>query len=436
MSKPHCRWIALSALAVLSSLSAAAQVSLYTVVDLALRNSTSVRMAQADVMRAAAGLTETKDAYIPNLVLGSSLGYSYGFPLGEPSVFNVTSRSLLFTFSQPDYVRSARAAVQSAEFSLRDSRQQVVLDASLDYLQLDKAQQTLAALDQEEDSSNKLVSIEEDRVLAGVENRIELTKAKLTAARIALKRIHLQNDAELLRQQLAHLTGLPAASFVTDAQSIPSAPRVSPEGEGNHLSVKLNAGVQAAQANAKSKMYQAFGNSRQIFRPQLSVAGDYSLFAKFNNYDLYFQHFQYNNFGIGIQISVPLFDATTKARERTSAAEAAHAFAQAEQTRDTVDEQIFQLQKNVTELGAQQRVAQLQAELAQEQLDAITTQLNNGSGLQNGPTLTPKDEQLARIQERQRYEDVLDANYAMMRAELSLLRSTGGIEDWAKSGPK
>ena len=148
MSKPHCRWIALSALAVLSSLSAAAQVSLYTVVDLALRNSTSVRMAQADVMRAAAGLTETKDAYIPNLVLGSSLGYSYGFPLGEPSVFNVTSRSLLFTFSQPDYVRSARAAVQSAEFSLRDSRQQVVLDASLDYLQLDKAQQTLADLDQ------------------------------------------------------------------------------------------------------------------------------------------------------------------------------------------------------------------------------------------------------------------------------------------------
>jgi hypothetical protein len=74
--------------------------------------------------------------------------------------------------------------------------------------------------------------------------------------------------------------------------------------------------------------------------------------------------------------------------------------------------------------------------LAQEQLDAITTQLNNGSGLQNGPTLTPKDEQQARIQERQRYEDVLDANYAMMRAELSLLRSTGGIEDWAKSGPK
>jgi len=432
-----CKWAMVSAGAVVSCFSATAQVSLYTVADLALRNSTSVRMATADVMRAAAGLTETKDAYIPNLILGSTLGYSYGFPLGEPSVFSVTSSSLLFTFAQPDYIRAARAALQSAQFNLKDSREQVVLDASLDYIQLDKAQQMLAALDQEEQCANKLVSIEEDRVLAGVENRMELTKAKLTSARISLKRIHLQNDADQLRQQLAHLTGLPSTSFVTNSQSIPSAPRSLAGDEENQRATRMNApSVQAAQANAKSKMYLAFGDSRQIFRPQLAVAGDYSLFAKFNNYDQYFRAFQYNNFGIGIQIRVPLFDATVKAKERMSAADAAHAFAQADQTRDVADEQIFQLQKNMTELTAQQRIAQLQAELAQEQLDAISTQLNSGSGSPNGPLLSPKDEQQARIQERQRYEDVLDANYSVLRAELNLLRSTGSIEDWAKSGPK
>lgn len=423
------------ALAVLSCLSAQAQVSLFTVVDLALRNSTSVRMAQADVMRAAAGLTESKDAYVPNLNLGSSLGYSYGFPLGEPSVFNVSSQSLLFTFSQPDYIRSARAAVQAAEFSLKDAREQVVLDAALDYIQLDKAQQTLAALDQEKQYADKLVSIEEDRVLAGVENRMELTRAKLTAAQIDLKRIHSQNDAELVRQQLAHLTGLASASFITNPSSVPSVPGLTESAESPSMALQ-NAGVQAAQANAKSKLYVAFGDSRQILRPQLAFGGDYSLFAKFNNYDQFYQHFQYNNFDVGIQIRVPLFDAALKARERRSAADAAHASAQADQTRNTANEQIYQLQKSVTELAAQQRVAQLQAELAQEQLDAIATQLTNGSGSPNAPVLTPKDEQQARIQERQRYEDVLDANYAVLRAELNLLRSTGSIEDWAKSGPK
>jgi outer membrane protein TolC len=430
------RWPTLGVVAALSCLSATAQVSLFTVVDLALRNSTSVRMAQADVMRAAAGLTESKDAYIPNLNFGSSLGYSYGFPLGEPSVFNVSSQSLLFTFSQPDYIRSARAAVRSAEFSLKDAREQVILDASLDYIQLDKAQQTLAALDLEKQYADKLVSIEENRVLAGVESRIELTKAQLTAAQIDLKRIHARNDAEVIRQQLAHLTGLPATSFVTNSDSVPSTHRNAFTLEESQPVVLQSAGVQAAQANAKSKLYVASGDARQIFRPQLYAGGNYSLFAKFNNYNEYYQHFQYNNFDIGIQIKVTLYDAAIKARERRSAADAARAAAQADQARDTANEQIFQLQKSLTELTAQRRVVQLQAELAQEQLDAIATQLNNGSGSPNGLLLTPKDEQQARILERQRYEEVLDANYSVLRAELNLLRSTGSIEDWAKSGPK
>lgn len=436
LKRLRCRWIALSAVALLSSLSATAQVSLYTVVDMALRNSTTVRIAQADVLRAAAGLTESKDAYIPNVNFGSSLGYSYGFPLGEPSVFNVSSQSLLYTFSQPDYIRSARAAVQSAEFSLKDAREQVVLDASLDYIQLNKAQTTLATLDQEKEYADKLISIEEDRVLAGVESRMELTRAKLTSARIDLQRIHLQNDTEMLRQQLAHLTGLPAASFVTNTNSIPSAPRILPENEGKLQTTMQNAGVQAAQANAKSKLYMSFGDARQIFRPQFYAGGNYSLFAKFNNYNEFYQHFQYNNFDIGVQIKVTLFDAAIKARERRSAADFARASAQADQARDTTDEQIFQLHNSLTELAAQQRVAQLQAELAQDQLDAIATQLTDGSGSANVPPRSPKDELQARIEERLRYEDVLDANYAVLRAELSLLRSTGDIEDWAKSGGK
>jgi outer membrane protein TolC len=430
------RWIALSAFVLLFSFRATAQVSLYTAVDMAMRTSASVRMAQADVLHAAAGLTETKDAYIPDLVLGSSLGYSYGFPLGEPSVFKVNTHSLLFTFSQPDYIRAARAALRAAELSLKDNRDQVILDTSLDYIQLDKTQSAIAALNQEKQYADKLVSIEEDRVIAGVESRMELTKAQLTAAQIALKSIHLQDDAALLRQRLAHLTGLPADSFVTQTRTIPSPPSFSPNGTMYQQVATLNAGAEAAQANAKSKMYISFGDDRQILRPQFIVAGEYNRFASFNNYNEFYTNFQNNNFGIGIQITIPLFDVSLKAKARQSAAEAARAAAQADQTRETANEQVFQLQKSLSELAAQQQVAQLQAELAQEQLDVISTQLANGSGSSGGPTTTPKDEQQAHIQERERYSDVLDANFAVTRAQLSLMRSIGTIEKWARSGPQ
>jgi hypothetical protein len=47
--------------------------------------------------------------------------------------------------------------------------------------------------------------------------------------------------------------------------------------------------------------------------------------------------------------------------------------------------------------------------------------------------LTPKDQEQARIQERARYVDMLDARYQLTQAKLNLLRSLGGIEDWARS---
>src|SRR5271170_7240671 len=94
-------------------------------------------MAAADVQRAAAGVTEQRDVYIPSFLVGSSVGYSYGFPIGQPSIVNVSSQSLIFTFAQKDYIRSARAALLSAQLALQDARQQVVLDAALDYIQLD-----------------------------------------------------------------------------------------------------------------------------------------------------------------------------------------------------------------------------------------------------------------------------------------------------------
>ncbi len=136
----------------------------------------------------------------------------------------------------------------------------------------------------------------------------------------------------------------------------------------------------AAYASAKSKLFTAFGDARQNNRPTFGFGVEYNRYAKFNNYNEYYLRFQHNNFDVGIQITLPLFDATRKARAKGSSAEAAQATAQADQLRDQAGEQILRLQKSVAELAAQEKVAQLQNELAQDQLDTITTQLHLGSG--------------------------------------------------------
>ena len=47
--------------------------------------------------------------------------------------------------------------------------------------------------------------------------------------------------------------------------------------------------------------------------------------------------------------------------------------------------------------------------------------------------MTPKDEQNARIQERQRYLDLLDADFQLRQIQINMLRMNGQLEDWLKS---
>ena len=417
--------------------SAAAQISLSSTVGIALQNSTQVKLASADVQRATASLAETKDAYIPNFVVGANPGPpSIGYPLGEPSLFNVQSQSLVYSFSQPDYIRAAHAALKSAQLNLKDNQDQVALDCAVDYIQLSTDIQEIASLDNEKADADHLVSIEHDRLHAGVDSRMDLTKAEITSAQVDIKRLHLQDDAADQRQKLAHLTGLPASSFIPDAKSIPATPNFADTDALASQAAASNAGIQAADANAKSKLEIAYGDKKQNYRPQFAFGAQYSRFASFENYSTYYKNFSDNNFGAAVQITFPLFDATRRAKARESAAEARRAAVEAVQSKNQTTEQVLTLRHSLAELQAQQRLAELQSNLAQEQLEAVQTQLKNGSGSPNAAPVTPKDEELASIQSQERYQDVLNANLALFKAQLGLMRATGTIQEWVSSSIK
>jgi len=437
VKKQVCYGLGVGTVALLLVSGAGAQISLSSTVGLALQNSTPVKIAAADVQRATAGLAEAKDAYIPNLVTGASPGPpSIGFPLGQPSLFNVTSQSLVYSFSQPDYIRAAHAALKSAQLNLKDSQDQVTLDCSLAYIQLDTDIRELASLDTEKDDAERLASIERDRLNAGVDSRMDLTKAEITAAQVDIKRLRVQDDASEQRQKLAHLTGLPPASFIPDPKSIPPAPDFTGDDTTADQAVASNAGIQAAYANAKSKLEMSFGDAKQNYRPQFAFGAEYSRFASFENYSTYYVNFSNNNFGAAVQITFPLFDATRRAKAHESAAEAARARVEADQTKNQTSEQVIALRHNLSELRAQQHLAELQSQLAQEQLESIEAELKNGAGSLTSAPVTPKDEELAGIQAQERYQDALNASLSLLRAQLTLMRSVGSIEDWVSSAIK
>ncbi|HET6217252.1 MAG TPA: hypothetical protein VFE27_09575 [Acidobacteriaceae bacterium] len=69
----------------------------------------------------------------------------------------------------------------------------------------------------------------------------------------------------------------------------------------------------------------------------------------------------------------------------------------------------LKLQHQITELATNAELAELNPGIAQEQVNAMLVQLTSGRGRESAPPMTPKDEMNARIQERQRYLEMLDA---------------------------
>jgi len=415
--------------------SANAQMSLSTAVDLALHNDPKVRIAEADLDKAKAALSQVKDALVPSVGVNGGYGGSTGVPLNVPVVFQMNSQSLLFNFSQRDNLRSAASGVKAAELGLAEARDKIAEDVVITYIDLDNAQQRQAAMTEEYGYATRLVSIVKDRVEAGHDTRLQADQADITADQIQVNELNTREEISTLSDHLARLVGLPGSPIITIASSVPALP--APETFVDTGSVSF--GVQSAFASAKSKQEAAFGESRYLYRPQLSFGANYSrISTAHTNYPLYYPGFQGQNglsdnaLSVGISIQIPLFDRAHVDRARVSAAEAVHAHYEAEDARNQYLEGRFKLVHSTDVLVARCKLAEAQQLYAQDELDATLAQLTANSADTGAPQLTPKDEQNARIQVSARTIDFLNDKLQLSQTQVNLLRQTGQLDDWLK----
>jgi len=410
-----------------------AQVSLATLVDMAAKNSGTVRTAQADLDKARAALSQSRDAFVPTIAFGSGLPAfpSIGFTGNLPTIWDANVSSLVFSLPQIRYIRAAQAGVNAALANLKDAHEQVALDTSTEYIELDTLNQELAVAQQQESFAKRLVDIEQQRAEAGVDPLSDLLQAKLTAAQLKLKRLHLETRVDTLAQQLSALTGMPVAAIVTDHASIPAIPAVKAN------DARPLAGIESANLLALSKQYVAKGDSdHNRMYPEIGFGVQYNrnttLLNNINKY--YAQPLPANNFSSGFSIRVPLFDWGSRDKAKQSAADALRAKVEAEQAEKQNDIQIATLNSTLRELDAQAEVASLKKQISDEQLKTVQAQLELGSGGGAGPgapaQVTPKAEQQVQIDERQNYQESLDADLNLSKARLSLLRALGHMQDW------
>jgi outer membrane protein TolC len=408
-------------------------VSLTTVVQMAQRNSARVRIAEADVRKAEAGLSESRDEIIPSVDFGTGLPAfpEVGFTGTPPSIWTATVQALIFGIPQKRYIHAARLGLEASTANLRAMQDQIALDASTDYIELDTVNQEIAAARQQQGYASKLVSIEQQRTDAGVDPLGDLLQAKLTAAQIKLNELHLETRAATLSKQLSNMTGLPNGSISPDHASIPAIPQISGDAPKDDAT-----GESPAALLALSKEQVAKGDEEISYLPQLAFGAQYNRNTTLlNNVNHYFANpLPANNFSSGISIEVPIFNMFNRAKARASAADALRARVEAEEASHQHQIQVATLSSSLRELDTQEEIASLKQQIAQQQVQTVTTEMEVGNGAGVGPGAqpppSPKAEEMARIDERQKYQDALEAQLSLSKARLNLLHALGHMQDW------
>lgn len=398
-----------------------------TAIELALKNSSSTAIGRAEMQRARAGLAQSRDAYVPQITLGSGLAFSYGFPLSlegsAPALFNFNAQSFLINPAQRQYVKAAREEVGVAESQSADRRNDVILETAIDYIQLDLLQSALHVQQEQREFSAKYEEIAGQRVKEGLDAATELTRARLASARGAMQMETTQAIIDQLRMRLSQLTGLPQSAIVTSTETIPALPEPPQAPDIAAIATEKSFAVKAAEQTAQAKAFRARAEEKQLY-PAIDLVTQYGVLARFNNYDQFFRKFQRHNVTAGVAIRFPFFNVGQRAAARAAEADAVKAKKEAESVKEQTGSEALRLQRSLRQLAAAREVSKLEHQMARTDVETVHEKIGAG-----GATL--KDEQTARITEHERYATWLDSSFQLDRAQIQLLRQTGELEGWA-----
>ncbi len=410
-----------------ASLASAEPLPFRRAIELAVQHSAGMAIAAAEQMRAQQSYQEARSLFYPQMTVGSGLAATWGFPLSiegsAPSIIRFNSQQYLINAAQKEFIRAAKTEWGASSSSLAERRSAVILETALVYAELDKLSNSAGVLEQQEAAALKVEQIVEERVRAGVDSEVELTKARLGKARVHLRLAEAQESSDVLRLRLSQLTGLPPAGIETVTESIPSLPEVKQDDDLQARALAFSPAIKIADQKAVASEFRAKGEHKRNY-PSVDFVAQYGLLARYNNFDDYFRTFQRHNATVGVAIKFPFLNFAQRGHAEAADAEALKARKQSEGVKEQVSSDTLRLQRSVRRLAAARDVAKLEYQLARSDVDAARAKVEAG-------TASLRDEQAARVAENEHYAAFLGASFELDRAQMQLLRATGDLEKWA-----
>ena len=401
-------------------------ISLREAVQLALENNPDILLARIEQEKAAAAVDIARGAFSPYAAVGSGLGWTSGIPQSiegaTPSVVQATGRKTVFNRELSARVHEAQALAEAAQHSAAAQEDEVAFRVASAWLDFDRAARALDLAEQQVRNFERIERTIEVRVSEGRAIPLDLSRARLDKARAEQQLEQARSDYDLRQATLRNLLGLASAEKLAPATGGALPPLALPESaeagaaRAQASSDELRSLESRVAASAFAVKAEKGGNA-----PRLDFVAQYSLLAKFNNYEEFFNRFQRHNGQIGMALSLPIFTgkAVSSRVARASVLER-EARLQLEARKAGLDLETYQLHAQAEQARSAQQIARLELDFARESLSVTLAQFEEGRAAIDVV-------ERARIEESLAWDRYYDAKTTLEKAQLNLLRRTGDL---------
>jgi outer membrane protein TolC len=401
-------------------------MTLREAVDAAMKQSPDIALARLEEDKVRLGIRVARGPFTPAVGVGSGLAYTNGMPMSiegsAPTVFQARATQFLFNRPQSFAIAQAKEDARGAAIAVTGKREEVAYRVASLFLDAERAARIGALARKDAESQEKVLAT----VQAQVREGRALPLAEKTAAyQVAYARqmaLNSETDQAAAETALAVALGLPAEDRVrpveTNERPAPELPMS--EEQALRAAFESNKELRRIESQIVSKKLEARGASASRW-PRVDLIAQYGLFARFNNYDQYFNKFQRNNGQIGMSFQLPvLAPSGSSALAAQSETDAAHLRMELAAARNRIASDVQQSFREARRAAGAADLARLDLEVAREQLSVDLAQMQEGR-------LGLREVEQARVVEDQKWIAFYEAQYAAEKSKWNVLRLTGGL---------
>jgi outer membrane protein len=399
-------------------------LTLRQAVDTALKESPDVILARLDEQKAQAAIRVARDPFVPKVYAGSGAAKVWGYPTSidgaAPSI--VQARTDMSLFNRPKSYELARVRenARGAALNTQSKSDDVAYQTAVQFLGVQQMVRSAQSLELELESLERVNASVNLRVQEGRELPLEAKRVAVDLARGRQRSEALRDDLDYAEASLAVVLGYPAGDRVQPVEEQRRAPEV-PESEqaARELALQNSRDIRRLESQLQAKGFEL--HEYQSARlPVIDLVAQYALFAK-SNYEAFFTKIQRNNEELGVSVQIPLLvGSATKGLAAQTQVDIMELRTQMNQLRNRIELDTQKSYQELQKARSASEVARLDLDYAREQVSVLLAQLQEGRVQQ---------QQLdsARFNEQEKWIAFYDAQHAVEKARLDLLRDTGTL---------